>query len=106
MDGLADYAQSTEHTRKALLKPRKATKSMPGSAEYIPMLLTLALARDGLETYVDDDDNKSTDTEDSSDTRHSSDCEEKHAIVAIARIAKMRDSSHSSDSEDSEERGG
>ena len=43
-------------TRKALLKPRKATKTVPESAEYVPMLLTLALARDGLETYVDDAD--------------------------------------------------
>jgi hypothetical protein len=45
--------------RKVLLKPRKAGGSAPVSAVYVPMLLTLALGRGGLEVYANDDDDGS-----------------------------------------------
>jgi hypothetical protein len=51
----AGDASSTECTRRKLLKPRKARGRVPWSVEFVPMLLTLALARGGLETYVDGD---------------------------------------------------
>jgi hypothetical protein len=83
IEGFADDANSIECTRKALLKPRKARGRVSGSAEYVPMLLTLALTRGGLETHVDDADESDVssfttadfeDSHDSSndDSRHSS----------------------------------
>ena len=57
IEGFADYTNSIECTRKALLKPRKAGGRIPRSALYVPMLLTLALNKGGgLETYVEDAD--------------------------------------------------
>jgi hypothetical protein len=58
IEGFAD-ANSVECTRKALLKPRRARGRVPGSAVYVPMLLTLGLTRGALEKYVDDDDDGS-----------------------------------------------
>ena len=59
IEGFSDYANSTECTRKALLKPAKVRRCVSGSAVYMPMLLTLALSRGGLEAYVDNDDDAS-----------------------------------------------
>ena len=63
---LADYANSLERTREVLLKPRKPRRHVPESVEYVPMLLTLALTKGGLEKYVDDVD-ESADMDDGSD---------------------------------------
>jgi hypothetical protein len=59
IEGFSDYANSTQCTRKALLKPAKVRRCVSGSAVYMPMLLTLALSRGGLEAYVDNDDDAS-----------------------------------------------
>ena len=90
IEGFADDANSMECTRKALLKPRKARRRVPGSAEYVPMLLTLALARGGLETYVDDADGSDVSSLNSGDFEDSHD-------------SSNDDSRHSSAGEDSED---
>jgi hypothetical protein len=56
IEGLSDHARWMECTRRALLKPGKARGCVPASAVCVPMLLTFAITRGGLETYVDDDD--------------------------------------------------
>ena len=76
IDRFTGYMPTTERRRNMLLEPRrKPRRALPESAEYVPMLLTLALARDVLETHVDNAD-ASTDEdesdEDSSDAHHSS----------------------------------
>ena len=75
------YASSVECARKALLKPRRARGRVPGSAVYVPMLLTLALTRGGLETYVADDgsDVSSFTTADFRDSHDSSNDDNQHS---------------------------
>jgi hypothetical protein len=75
------YASSVECARKALLKPRRARGRVPGSAVYVPMLLTLALTRGGLDTYVDDDgsDVSSFTTADFEGSRESSSDDNQHS---------------------------
>ena len=104
IEGFADYANSMECTRKALLKPRKARRRVPGSAEYVPMLLTLALARGGLETYVDDADGSdvsSLNSGDFEDSHDSSNDESRHSSAGEdSGDSNNDDNRHSSASED------
>jgi hypothetical protein len=81
------YYRTAELGRYELLKPRpKQQRPIPESAEYVPMLLALALDRGGVETYADNanastdadssdasDSNNSGDSDGSSDGRHSDD---------------------------------
>ena len=105
IEGFADYANSMECTRKALLKPRKPRRHVPGSAEYVPMLLTLALARGGLETYVDDadgSDGSSRNSGDSEDSHDSSNDDSRHSSASEDSEDTSNDASHhGEDSEDS-----
>jgi hypothetical protein len=54
IEAYGDYANSMECTRKALRRHRKARRCVSRSARYVPMLLALALATDGLNMYHDD----------------------------------------------------
>ena len=100
MDRLTGYGQSMEDTRNALLKPRrKPRKPIPESTEYVPMLLALALARDELETHVDNADAASTDEEE--DGSDDSD----NILALLTGDEDSSDGHHSNNSEDSEESG-
>jgi hypothetical protein len=99
IEGFA-YANSLEGTRKALLKPRNPRGHVPRSIEYLPMLLTLALAWDGLETHIGDaeeSDVTSFTSGDFEDSRESSNDDSQHSSSSDDSEGPGNDASHRGD---------
>jgi hypothetical protein len=104
------YALTTRDMRNALLEPHaNSDGSVPESAEYVPMLLALAVARGELETHIDhadasiagdDEPDGSSDSEGSSDGRHGDDSEDASDSRDASDSEASSDGRHGDDSED------